>query len=731
MYIDILFLGIGKGVGIMKKSIILAILVLLVAVPVFCTDISAVGYGSTENEAKSNALNALAQSIFPVLVTNTTTTTSSSTKGSSYSSDSTAKVFGELTLIDYEPVVLSDSEKKKAKFGFKAILRDSSATLKLYSDKANEAKKEIEYNYSNAMAAKPEDKSDYYRKVLSSYADFNNYKMILLKLGHEDSIPVIGIDKTFNILQEEYNSALVQKENYLKGNQGNINNMTTQQVMNLIEQNRQEQAAAKAQRSEALLQQQKLREAELQEQKNQFLNSISTATVSIAGSTFRDFQTMTNDIGNAVFEFNNLCSKYESMISSENRRIDNAIKEESAAIRNRAYRTGQLSNGKPLPEAIAGREEEVNSMIREKESERTEIREFIDTLMRPTIQDNYDLIASMINKLEGTRFSDSVSRKGLNVKYQGYDGGLFSWKLRVTSNYVLGLSVDTELKYSDVTGDSNPNINDDKYLNNVDYYELLLKDGSFWSANDVALEFSVSVAQNGFLLNIDSVVFQTDKGKTTRQRPSQILIPKQLLITDVSNYNWLKTSPAFDKLKKTGASSTATTTTNTTTTTRPGTATTNKATGTDNNTVKKSFSFTETFSMRANAGLSVKLDEKTESGKKDAVTGFLASFDLYYKFGSGFLGLGISPFFWAAGEKFFQMGVDLVGVINFTELLSKVNSKHYSGDVYSDFRIGFSKGGVRFSLLVGYDMGMTFAGGFIFGEDYPYMLMTVGISFGR
>lgn len=688
MHIDILFLGIGKEVGTMKKSFFLAFLVLFVIVPVFCTDISAVGYGKTRDEAKNNALNSLAMSIFPVLASNSMTTSSSASM-SSFSSESSSKVFGMMTFVDFVQVELSSNERKTSNYGYMAVLRDNPSTLKMYSDLAKDAKKDIEYNYNKSQSCGTEEKKDYYYKLLTSYLDYNNCRQVLLRLGHEEMIPEIGIDKTYNILQEEYESALTEYANFINENRAKLNDQAYGTVTKLMEENQKQQEALIAQRRDALLQQQMLREAELQEQKKQFLNSTLRTPIIITGNTFKDFQSMIKELQISISEFNSICNKYESMIASENERIDTAIKEETVAIRNRAYRTGQLTiDKKPVPEALSAREQEIKGMVEEKERERKSILNYIDEIMQPVIQENYDLIFANVRQIESTRFSDSILNGGLSSSYNGYDAKELSWKITLKSEFLTGLSLKLNIAYKDVTRVTKVDFNDKNYLNNVDYYENLLSEGSFWTGNDITLSYSARLVKNGFFLTPEymKIIIGKTEIDASDYAANQRVVLKET-IRNVDSFKWLKTSTLLNPITDSKITIAAS-------------KIKQFATATKDN---------WTIDYRLGVTVSMLFSNDIET---QVVPGFITSLDCYYGFFDGVLGFGIAPFFWVSGQNANVLGADLLVVYN--PFASAIESDDFSLLYELRFGIG-TKGKINTSI----SMNMRFTN-FSFGYGVMY-----------
>lgn len=536
----------------MRKLFILVLIIVCSIFPLFSKDISAKGYGNTIEEAQANAKNALAMSVFPVQVDSTMTSSYSTSGGSAFSQESSSRVYGQLANIEFEPVSLTEEEKKNARYGYLAILRDDKATVTWYSDKAEEARKNVEYYYGRISGSTVDKKKEYYRLILDSYEEYNSSRQVLLKLGYD--VQKINIDKTYSILWQEYESALTEYDNYYNEKQNELNAQASEEARKLIEQNRKEMEILQEQKESARQQQEMLRNAELMEQIDRYVGSAEKLAVGAFGTSISGFGDMCDDLKKSISEFRAICSEYDSMIASENSRIDDEIKAEAEAIRNREYRTGQLdSKGKPVEGAVAWREQEVEEMKKEKEKERASVLSFIDSSLQPVIQNSYDHIASTISKFSETSFSDSVSGGGLKVTNKGYDASSFSWSLTVSGVFhKRTLSMDIKLKYSDLTGvpESEIDVNDSKYNDNVDLYKEMLNSGKFWIANDIVLDFEAKIMKDGINLSLGKLtVYLGSTNKTYDvEIGKQYQLNESFHFLDSRTYGWLRTSDAISSI---------------------------------------------------------------------------------------------------------------------------------------------------------------------------------------
>ena len=734
----------------MKRLVLTLFIALLIVFPIFTGDITATGFGNTINEAQENAKRSLAESIFPVLVSGTVSTSSSSSGKASFSSESYSQVVGLLTFIEYEEVVLTNQQKKTSKYGYKAILRDDSSTVQQYSNKAREAKQNTEYYYRKVPVGTINDKVENYKKTLSSYLEYSNYSTVLIKLGHSEDVPELEIDKTYAILQEEYSSALTEQKNELDSkessylnSQSSLAEQVRRETEELIKQNEKDLAELKAQKNDALLQEQMLWEAKVQEMMNSFIDASAgvSSFKNATGADYDDLCTLGDDVINAINNFNGICDDYEELIDSENKRIDKAITEESKAIRNRAYRTGQLSaDGKPVAAAVSSREAEVEAMKKEKEEERAKNISYIESNFHPLIQTGYDLIVSRISKLEETKFSDSISAGNLTVSYNNYDANVFSWSLTLKHKKMTGLSTKLVLKYSDVTGESNPrSISDINYLNTVDTYVNLLRSGQFWNNYDMNLNYSIRVEKDGFHLKIDSVQmrpgFNGDKAYTvsfTSDYPYTLFI--NLGIRNVSSYKWLKTSSKLSSLYEKQADSSADSSDSNGI--NPLLSRMSATDSSKNGSSSTSWvdSFFSHLRARLNTGITIALNESSDSSK----IGFILSGDLFYGFDVGAVsfGFGLSPYYWVVRDNIRLGGVDLLCVIDVGMKAIGLGKGTDDSSFYCDIRFGFEKGAIKLSTLVGIEFDIFTTGlGLIYTSSNKYDLgllkitLSVGFEF--
>lgn len=695
----------------MKKTLLMIILVLLVILPVFSSDVSAEGYGSTKVEATENAKRALAEKIFPVLVSGTVTTSSSSSGGSSFSSESTSQVIGLLSFIDTEDIALTNQQKKKNNYGVRAIIRDDESTVSHYSDKAMEAKKNTEFYYNKTTSGTVDDIVENYKKTLSYYLEYNNYKTILTRIGHGSVAPELSIDKTYSIIQSEYASALTMQANELDDLRFSDQvEEARKKTEALIKQNQKELEAVKAQTNDALLQEQMLWEAQVQEKMNSFLNSsVGVSASTVSNPTYADFYDMSKKLMEAIENFNDLCDEYESMIASEKQRIEKAIANEAQAIRKKEYKKVYTKNGEPTQEAKAEREEEVNAMIRDRQNELANNLKFIDSNFQPLIRNSYQSLASSIENLEKTQFADSTfgSRKWLTVSYpkNTWDGTALTWKLSLAHNGIKGFSKEFYLAYGDVTGNYNP-VKGADYEATFNTYDNLLISGDYWLKRSITLKYTVTVQNNGFLVHIDSAslqLYDASKTKPLFDSVQPFLISQELSVKDVSGYDWLKSSPKvaslYNKKKTSSTAKTTTTTTSTTkaTTTTAKTASTSTSKTSSSKTTKK---LTGSFVVRMNLGITAEFSESSSSSgsgsssEKDETLGYLMSVDLYYKLGSGFFGVGLAPYYWNAGHKVNLLGTDILCVLEWNP------TSHDGVRFYSDARFGFVKGSLNYCVTL-------------------------------
>lgn len=705
----------------LNKGLIAVLLICLIALPVWAGDVVASGYGKTIDEAKQNALSELMKTVFPVLVTGETAV-SMTQSTQSFSSQSGSTAYGLLYSVEYEEFKLSSTEAKTERYGYHAILRDNALTVSWYEKKAEEAKKDAEsfyLMYTSADSSALERRRDLLIEVLGAYTEYENFQYVLLKLGHR--IPDLDLGKTKNVIQYEYENVLVEISNYLMSDKSYDIELKAQGIMSLLEQNVQDMEQLAESKAESLRQQELLNQAAIQEQMDRIRSTINgTGKVYSDYKTLDYFDTMFGDLLSAISEFNTAGSRYDEMVAAENDRIDKAIEEEAEAIRNRAYRTAQLSNGVPITDAKNEREKEVAQMKSEREEERTRILQFIDSQMQPLIQDAYDRIAALVTQIEESAFVAKVSDGSLVVESVRYDGKDYSWKFTLTSTFfdrgrfqqynkaTSMFTVNLSLPYSKVTGDSaKPDVSSSAYLDRVDAYQSLLKSMDYWKgSNDIVLDLSVHLAAGSFDVSVKAMRMALNGSdfevKPESSKKFTVKYP-DLSIRSVSGYKWLNTSRALSGLTSSKSA------------TSSGYVSDTASSQTSSNLPYYVRNLTDPIHIRAfgGAGFGTDMDDWN----------IIAGAEVYKQFGS--FGVGLSPFARTASTYGLLCGVDLMLIFNPFLLSSELKSYYESGynedfDSFIDFKIGVGKAGLdikaelvfeffqKYSLTIGLISNYTF-----------------------
>lgn len=717
----------------LNKGLIAVLLICLIALPVWAGDVVASGYGKTIEEAKQNALSELMKTVFPVLVTGETTV-SMTQSTQSFSSQSGSTAYGLLYSVEYEEFRLSSAEAKTERYGYHAILRDNVPTVSWYEKKAEEAKKDAEsfyLMYTSADSSALERRRDLLIEVLGAYTEYENFQYVLLKLGHR--IPDLDLGKTKNVIQYEYENVLIEISNYLMSDKSYDIELKAQGIMSLLEQNVQDMEQLAESKAESLRQQELLNQAAIQEQMDRIRSTINgTGKVYSDYKTLDYFDTMFGDLLSAISEFNTAGSRYDEMVAAENDRIDKAIEEEAEAIRNRAYRTAQLSNGVPIADAKNEREKEVSQMKSEREEERSRILQFIDSQMQPLIQDAYDRIASLVTQIEESAFVAKVSDGSLVVESVRYDGKDYSWKFTLTSTFfnrgrfqqynkaTSMFTVNLSLPYSKVTGDSaKPDVSSSAYLDRVDAYQSLLKSMDYWKgSNDIVLDLSVHLTAGSFDVSVKAMRMALN-GSDFEVRPESskkftVKYP-DLSIRSVSGYKWLKTSRALSGLtsSKSAASS--------------GYVSDTASSQNSSNLPYYVRNLTDPIHIKAFGGAGF--------GTEEDDWNIIAGAEVYKQFGS--FGVGLSPFVRTANDYGLLCGVDLMLIFNPFLMNSELKSYYESGynedfDSFIDFKIGVGKAGLdikaelvfeffqKYSLTIGLISNYTFGLQFTLLAGYKF-----------
>lgn len=510
------------------------------------------GRGATLDEAKESARIALAEKVFPgtiVADTKSQVTDGSDGYSATFSQSSSYSIVGEFPGFDYTVVSSTPGDCVVT-----TEIAGDARTLLFYSNKLNEQKGAVgefyrRYRAMDSTVVSAMKRRDALSKVIEYYYYFNLYSNIILRLGGtpED----IGIGTTFAVLQEDYKSLIDEVANELatKSSAESV----SQEVLDELEKNR------KAQEEYEKAQEDAVAQSELQ--RRLLLDARIASTLEGRGENsdleidptlgLVGFANYLEVIDNANFSLAELTEEYDNLRKDQAAAIEKSYEEEALAIRNRTYKRAFLdANGNPTAIGKEIREDEVNALRAQKDKEKEETLQTIDSKFCSVIQSQYDFFMEAIALLEEKEFT-LYSNKG-DVSFtsiSAYDGNNYRWSLDVKAESPVEIDIDDIiLTYEDLTGEQIPSVRDElktflsstKYTDTIDNFAELLARGQY----DFTVSFTVKISLTG-KLNIKLTRFNISfyegtEAEVSLQKRSTISVDHKFDRTNFTSYTWLK-----------------------------------------------------------------------------------------------------------------------------------------------------------------------------------------------
>ena len=490
----------------MKRIITAAVFALMISLSVFAeVVIEADGRGETFDEAKENAIIALAEKVFPnTVVTETGTETKDGDGGysASFSQKSSRSVVGELPGIDCRIV-----SSKRNSCTVSAEIRGDERTLAYYTDRLEEQKTSAEEFYERYTSLSSSESATTRRKtlalVIEYYYYFNIYSNIILRLGGNPMD--IDIPTTIAVLQVDYESLLAEEENELR-TRSNVSSIT-REIEEELQKNREAQEEYRKAQEESNAQAELQRKLILDQKISEIISSGDTSSLEDVSSliNLEGLSNYLDVIQSANYYLAEASSQYDALVEEQTEYIEESFSEEAEAIRNRTYPLAYLSNGKPTETAKALREDEVSALREQKDREKEEALETINDKLCDEIQKRYNYLYEAISALSEKEFC--VYSKNGEVRFSStptYDAYEYAWLFSIQMDEPMAFSITgLSLTYTDLTGKKIPTDSAEfkafyssaEYQDTVETYDKLLNNGGC----DFSVSFRADVNLNGYL----------------------------------------------------------------------------------------------------------------------------------------------------------------------------------------------------------------------------------------
>ena len=392
------------------------------------------GKGNTEEEAEEKARIDLAEKLFPSIIQNITETSlTDDTKkvSQSYSNKSSYTIWGILPPgIDNDLVRIDGT-------GYIATMTivGDDATISFYRNRMDEQGISAEDLYNQYLSldssVSATKRKETLQSVLDCYKNWESYKDIIIRLGgtvtNENILP-----KTQTVLMYELDSLITEEENELsrKTSTDSINREVTERLKELSEAKEKNQQAIK----EASEQAKEQRILKIQHEITEFTSSSSSNTslsVSATSLSLESYEEYLHEIKAAQKDLADISNMYESMMKDQTLAIDKSYEEEAEAIRNRTYPRAHLDgNGNPTKEAKKLRENEIKQLREQKNEEKAEIIQTINSSMQGEVKKRFSYYTALIETFKEKEFI-LYSSKGEALITSVYDGADYSWNLTI------------------------------------------------------------------------------------------------------------------------------------------------------------------------------------------------------------------------------------------------------------------------------------------------------------
>lgn len=174
--------------------------------------------------------------------------------------------------------------------------------------------------------------------------DFETYRTIALALGASyEEIPSYNIPETYLSILNKFESILHSEESVLKEQRINVDEDRLKEIDAQLKRNSEEQRKIEDNLKNRIAQEQRIREAQLASMINQIKEKTSFSNIVVQSA---DLTVVFKQIKERITDYNSICDEYDKLLSDEISRIDNEIKIEVDAIRNKQYRIGELTRDK-------------------------------------------------------------------------------------------------------------------------------------------------------------------------------------------------------------------------------------------------------------------------------------------------------------------------------------------------------------------------------------------------
>ena len=418
-----------------ERKLLVFLLIFLVSFQIGARSISIHGYGNSAEEARYNASVELNRYIFGEHVISLSEVETED-NGKDIVSDTfkesiSISTDGELIGVLYSNAVGTvGDESVYGKYKVTASIPESHSSM--YAEKLSVTAKSIDAIYLQTTGTIEANKAKLLNLMLE-IQKYDNLRQVAIVLGL-NPLEIVSYEApvTYQSVSTELQSILIDQETSITNEK-----LSQRDQFAIIELNAKLEANRKEQ--ESLKEQQELNSKIAQERA---LYSIQERVASVVNnSAFENFKTndgqvslsaesLIEDILEAQVAWNALYAEYQALLDQEYNRIENNLKVELEALANKAYRTAEMSNGKPIERAVEYRQQEIDELKSLKDKEKQKVEELINSGFSNVLKSSYEIFNTSVANLNNTEFVYSSLKDEVLYTFD-YDGNECVWNFNL------------------------------------------------------------------------------------------------------------------------------------------------------------------------------------------------------------------------------------------------------------------------------------------------------------
>lgn len=482
--------------------LITLVVLCLLALPAFATDITADGFGTTKEEAKANAnanLSSYLNSAFVESSTSVSRTETQDSEGYSLSASSTTTTVGFLRAVTYTESMDANG------YCCVATIKDTDTNRALFLDGAKTQVSTVNTLHSRLSKQQDAVKKNTLISLYSALMEYEFNKTVLIYMGYSDLVPALEVSITATSVFTEYENIILAEGYALEEREKNITDEAERQkLLEELSANRKERRRIEKEKNEATKSQEEATRKMLEERLKQSHIMVGSSYTPLSTNSER-YTKLLEDIDSTRKNFLSACEEYNKISLDQFTELDNDFQAEKEAVENRPYRFAELQGIDPTPEAKAIRDREIRYLYNAKEMHKVAIfRQIRESLVSP-VEKRYQNYVEAVEAIKGETFEFVLHQADFKTLSTSFDAANTTWTITARLTDVPGINepLTVKLSYKELTGKDvqtakfkgEPGYESYmEFMDDVDYLEELMHDYSSYFST--VIHFTVDVEKN-------------------------------------------------------------------------------------------------------------------------------------------------------------------------------------------------------------------------------------------